>query len=120
LDIRCEKIVQIRFDFAMPRFEKFIVRAQHVENNEEFPGLLLFNPDAGRNVSKKRYYVFDKENYAETVKDQAECVVTCEVVKTYMSLEQVKNPEAPPPSSGIVSCTKVKIIEVAAKQSSLR
>ena len=104
----------------MPRFERFVLRTANCEEREGFPNTIFYNPDAGKKVSKPRYYVFEKEQFAEALKgasENAEVIASCEVVKTYMSLGALKTAVGGGEPSGaendFLSVTMVKILEIA-------
>ena len=89
-----------------------MIRSADAEEKPDMPGLIVYNADAGRRVSKPRYYIFEVSNFREFIKSSADTTVAVQVQKVARSMAQIMDPAAPEPSGAalgsFMKCTITK------------
>ena len=80
---------------------------------EQIPGLVVYDADAGKVTVKHRYYVFDQANFAEFVPATAsEVKLVVQVLHVGHCKEQMVDPSAASPSQVTASWNRAEIKKV--------
>ena len=89
-------------------------KAKLDQTTETIDGMVVYDVDAGSATLKHRYYVFDKADFDNFVKPDAETAnIVVQVQKTGGCKEQMTNFDLPNPSGSMMATwTKVSIVKL--------